>query len=35
MGIIFLTDIINESETIMDSKVIESKYNLTINVLEY
>ena len=34
-GIIFLADIINESETILDCKAIKSKYNLTINLLEY
>ena len=34
-GIIFLADVINESETIMDCKVFESKYNLSINFFEY
>ena len=34
-GITYLADIINESGTIMDCQVIESKYNLTINFLEY
>ena len=34
-GILFLAVIINESGTNMDCKIIESKYNLTINFLEY
>ena len=34
-GNYFFSCIINESGTIMDYKVIESKYNLTINFLEY